>query len=528
MKCTTMAAQSASQGLEHELSDKPVVAIFSSRTCRHCKAAKSLLQDLGVVLQDVRADTSRNAPNLLHSITPQIDIGSRPEQRKTLSSYTQMTSVPQIFIGSRFIGGNDQLQVCAEGRIRPGHRCGMTAQTACPLQELHSNGKLADLLTPRSPDTPPRWLADLLADCSNRQASADLEPAAVAGRLAALEDAPSTAASSYVMAVLQRTKLGQVAPLKAGIFVSCLRLCLCLGRGAATPPPSIDCRVSQAPPLQQSDSTYKQPATIGPYMNSCTTLISLRDAFLEHGCSASAADGYTSFALHSGALVALNGLTKSASPCNKKWPLAVHSALRDFMVRGYLTPPPEAAADSAGVSSPEAGAGAASLEPGAGSFAVAQGMVQAAVARSHRSSLPNMMQSSLGLNATFESHVMPLVPNTEHDSAAAASPPSLDGPAGVPSSCSEEAGRAAAISAIFADCLDSVMEHIAPSGSGGYMYLGLQHSEVWKNYVRAAALLRRCCVPALSGDERKALFLNVYNGLVRAHVPAAKPAKHKY
>ena len=275
----------------------------------------------------------------------------------------------------------------------------------------------------------------------------------------------------------------------------------------APPPPPL--RISRL--AQQSSTVYASPATVQPYMSCCVSQLAVQEAFVERGCGASAADGYTSFAVHSGLLTALNGHTKATRSCAKTWPLALHSALARWMVNGYLSP--TAAASSGGASGDAAAAQGGGGGATQGSFDAAQQLLQP------KPNLPNMIKSSLGLNASWESHIMPLVPGEERASAATSNgPPALDGQMGVPASCSEEAARAGQIADIYADALDAVMVEIAPTGDTGYVYFGLTSRPTWKTYERAAALLRRCCVPSLSNDARKALFLNVYNGLVSVAV----------
>ena len=67
------------------------VIVYSSIWCPHCARAKALLTRKGVVFQEV-------------------DIDAEPTRRGEMSARAGgRTSVPQIFIDGRHIGGNDDL-----------------------------------------------------------------------------------------------------------------------------------------------------------------------------------------------------------------------------------------------------------------------------------------------------------------------------------------------------------------------------------------------------------------------------------
>lgn len=70
----------------------PAVQIYTTRFCPYCVAAKALLKRKGVNYDE-------------------IDVGSSMERREEMvqRSNGHMT-VPQIFIGSTHVGGNDDLQ----------------------------------------------------------------------------------------------------------------------------------------------------------------------------------------------------------------------------------------------------------------------------------------------------------------------------------------------------------------------------------------------------------------------------------
>ena len=68
------------------------VIIYSGETCPHCSAAKALLK-------------SKNAEY------EEIDIWKDPARAKEMLQKTNgARTIPQIFIGDTYVGGNDQLQ----------------------------------------------------------------------------------------------------------------------------------------------------------------------------------------------------------------------------------------------------------------------------------------------------------------------------------------------------------------------------------------------------------------------------------
>lgn len=68
----------------------PPVTIYTRQFCGYCSAAKSLLQELGVSFQE-------------------IDATGAPEKRAEMIQRSGRYTFPQIFIGSRHIGGCDEL-----------------------------------------------------------------------------------------------------------------------------------------------------------------------------------------------------------------------------------------------------------------------------------------------------------------------------------------------------------------------------------------------------------------------------------
>jgi glutaredoxin 3 len=69
----------------------PQVKIYTTATCPYCIAAKQLLAERGVAdLNEIRVD--------LH-----------PAERQTMMQITGRRTVPQIFIGTKHVGGCDDL-----------------------------------------------------------------------------------------------------------------------------------------------------------------------------------------------------------------------------------------------------------------------------------------------------------------------------------------------------------------------------------------------------------------------------------
>ena len=68
------------------------VIIYSGETCPHCSAAKALLKSKNVEYEE-------------------IDIWKDPTKAKEMLQKTNgARTIPQIFIGDTYVGGNDQLQ----------------------------------------------------------------------------------------------------------------------------------------------------------------------------------------------------------------------------------------------------------------------------------------------------------------------------------------------------------------------------------------------------------------------------------
>lgn len=79
----------------------PKVVMYASSWCSYCSRARSLLESKGVA----------------HEV---IDVDVTPGAREEMVSRSGRTSVPQIFIGERHIGGSDELhELEAAGGLDP-------------------------------------------------------------------------------------------------------------------------------------------------------------------------------------------------------------------------------------------------------------------------------------------------------------------------------------------------------------------------------------------------------------------------
>lgn len=69
----------------------PQVTLYTTGWCPYCSAAKSLLKKKGIAFEE-------------------IDVEGKPDLRKAMTERAGgRTSVPQIFIGGRHVGGSDDL-----------------------------------------------------------------------------------------------------------------------------------------------------------------------------------------------------------------------------------------------------------------------------------------------------------------------------------------------------------------------------------------------------------------------------------
>lgn len=67
------------------------VTIYATRSCPYCHAAKYLLRKKGVAFEE-------------------IDVTGKPDERRLMAVKANgRTTVPQIFVGSRHVGGCDDL-----------------------------------------------------------------------------------------------------------------------------------------------------------------------------------------------------------------------------------------------------------------------------------------------------------------------------------------------------------------------------------------------------------------------------------
>ncbi len=82
------------------MASEPVVMYVTS-WCPYCARARALLRGKGVAFQE-------------------IDVEAQPEQRETMIRRSGRSTVPQIFIGERHIGGSDELlELDAAGGLDP-------------------------------------------------------------------------------------------------------------------------------------------------------------------------------------------------------------------------------------------------------------------------------------------------------------------------------------------------------------------------------------------------------------------------
>lgn len=67
------------------------VVMYATRYCPYCMRARSLLDDKGVEVQEIRVDNDW-------------------EKRREMEVKSRRRTVPQIFIGGRHVGGYDELR----------------------------------------------------------------------------------------------------------------------------------------------------------------------------------------------------------------------------------------------------------------------------------------------------------------------------------------------------------------------------------------------------------------------------------
>ncbi|KRE14859.1 glutaredoxin [Bosea sp. Root483D1] len=80
----------------------PQVTIYTTGWCPYCHAAKALLTKKGIAFEEIGVD-------------------GKPELRQEMTAKAGgRTSVPQIFIGGRHVGGSDDLHALdARGELDP-------------------------------------------------------------------------------------------------------------------------------------------------------------------------------------------------------------------------------------------------------------------------------------------------------------------------------------------------------------------------------------------------------------------------
>ncbi len=77
------------------------IRMYSTMWCPYCAAARNMLTGKGVEFEE-------------------IDLGEHPERRSEMQELSGRTSVPQIFIGERHIGGFDDLNALdQQGQLDP-------------------------------------------------------------------------------------------------------------------------------------------------------------------------------------------------------------------------------------------------------------------------------------------------------------------------------------------------------------------------------------------------------------------------
>lgn len=69
---------------------RPQITLYTSAVCAYCVAAKNFLRSKGLEWSEVRVDLD-------------------PAERERMVSRAGRTSVPQIFVGERHVGGYDDM-----------------------------------------------------------------------------------------------------------------------------------------------------------------------------------------------------------------------------------------------------------------------------------------------------------------------------------------------------------------------------------------------------------------------------------
>lgn len=80
------------------------ILMYSTRVCPYCIRAEQLLAKKGITADQIE----------------KIRVDEQPEQREEMMRITGRRSVPQIFIGERYVGGFDDLaELDADGELEP-------------------------------------------------------------------------------------------------------------------------------------------------------------------------------------------------------------------------------------------------------------------------------------------------------------------------------------------------------------------------------------------------------------------------
>ncbi|MBK5929699.1 glutaredoxin 3 [Halochromatium salexigens] len=79
----------------------PIVQMYATAFCPYCVRARRLLKRKGIEFDEIRVDQDQ-------------------EQMRTMIQRSQRTTVPQIFIGERHIGGyDDMVELDQDGKLDP-------------------------------------------------------------------------------------------------------------------------------------------------------------------------------------------------------------------------------------------------------------------------------------------------------------------------------------------------------------------------------------------------------------------------
>lgn len=91
-----------------------MAVVFTKSNCRFCAAAKATLEAKQIPIHEIRLDEGTEA--------------ERAEIRELFLKTTNATTVPQIFIGSTFVGPNSALEHVTDWSFAALHPCWGQAQ----------------------------------------------------------------------------------------------------------------------------------------------------------------------------------------------------------------------------------------------------------------------------------------------------------------------------------------------------------------------------------------------------------------